>query len=223
MGNFFSDVAQKLGLSKGPRGSSGISKEQYADVKSLGREGIDTAWSFANGGLGSSPGDMENLIKPLLEQMGRLDAAGGMLEGLPGELARSAIGSTAGGSMAAVNAARMAGGGNVLGGNPAAIAARGAADSAVGQSSALANAIVQARLGQANFKSGLLGQQSGISSAMSQAYASLLGVKEDRIKTLLQMYQGGAQSLAGAGGTAAGTEQSEISSPRHTPLGGLGI
>ena len=122
-------------------------------------------------------------LDPLKTQLGMLDDSSNLLAGLTNKLVSSSLGSTAGASMAAVNAARLSGDGRYGSGGMAAIlAARGATDAAVGQSAALSQALVQGQLGEANFQQQYLAQRGGIATALSQLLQSQAGLREDRAK-----------------------------------------
>jgi len=172
--------------------------------------------------LGATNADLAAMQAPLAEQMGRLNNAQGLLNGLTGDLSRSAIGSTSGASIAAVNAARMVGG-NTYAGNPAALAARGATDAAVGQSSALANALVQARLGQANYQSGIMQQQGAVAAAQAQALQGIAGMKEQRATNQLNVALSNQQMAAGMYGPAGGTEQARVGAKAQKDTAWLGV
>lgn len=135
--------------------------------------------------LGATAGATEAMLAgaadPLRDQLDRVDSSGNLLAGLTGRLTSSALGSTAGASMAAVNAARMSGDGRFGGGgNAAAVAVRGATQAAVGQSAALSQAIVQGQLGEANYQQQVLQQRGGVAAALSQLLQSQAGLREQR-------------------------------------------
>lgn len=130
---------------------------------------------------GATEAQLSAALAPLQEQLGRVDASGNLLAGLTNRLVSSSLGSTAGASMAAVNAARLSGDGRYgSGGMAATLAARGAADAAVGQSAALSQAIVQGQLGEANYQQQMLQQRGGIAAALSQLLQSQAGLREER-------------------------------------------
>ena len=168
--------------------------------------------------LGISSGATEQqlsaVLDPLREQLGQIDASGNKLAGLTDRLISSSLGSTAGASMAAVNAARLSGDGRYGSGGMAAIlASRGAADAAVGQSSALSQAIVQGQLGEANYQQSLLSQRGGIAAALSQVLQQQAGLREDRGKLGVAMETEHANILGGAMQVYGGiTEQRQRSS-----------
>tara|TARA_R110000751_G_scaffold300963_1_gene413033 strand:+ start:13390 stop:14247 length:858 start_codon:yes stop_codon:yes gene_type:complete len=153
--------------------------------------------------IGSETGATERQMReaqnPLRDQRDRIDGQMGALDGLTEELTGSSLGNTAGAGVAAVNAARLSGGGRSGGGgNAARVAARGATDAAVGQSAALSQALVQGRLGEANYKSGLLQQRGGINAALSQLLQSQAGLREDRARLGVANENEAAQTLVGA-------------------------
>lgn len=160
--------------------------------------------------LGKSTGatqqDLLAALQPLQGQLGEIDSQRNLLSGLTQRLTSSAVGSTAGASIAAVNAARLSGDGRYgAGGNAAVAASRGAVDAAVGQSAALSQAIVQGQLGEANFQSGLLQQRGGVTAALSQLLQQQAGLKEDRGKL----------------GVASDTEAAQILSAGLQVYGGI--
>lgn len=148
---------------------------------------------------GATEADLLKALGPLQGQMGKLDEAFGALRGLTGNLVSSSLGSTAGASMAAVNAARMSGSGRYGGGgNAAMMAMRGATEAAVGQSAALSQALVQGQLGEAQYQSGILQQRGATAAALSQLLQSQAGLKEERGKFGISMETELAKILGGA-------------------------
>lgn len=153
--------------------------------------------------IGSETGATERAMRdaqnPLRDQRDLIDGQMGALDGLTDDLTSSSLGTTAGAGVAAVNAARLSGGGRSGGGgNAARVAARGATDAAVGQSAALSQALVQGKLGEANYKSGLLQQRGGINAALSQLLQSQAGLREDRARLGVANENEAAQTLVGA-------------------------
>tara|TARA_R110000782_G_scaffold211669_3_gene299836 strand:- start:11131 stop:12015 length:885 start_codon:yes stop_codon:yes gene_type:complete len=153
--------------------------------------------------IGSETGATEQAMRdaqnPLRDQRDLIDGQMGALDGLTDDLTSSSLGTTAGAGVAAVNAARLSGGGRSGGGgNAARVAARGATDAAVGQSAALSQALVQGKLGEANYKSGLLQQRGGINAALSQLLQSQAGLREDRARLGVANENEAAQTLVGA-------------------------
>ena len=165
--------------------------------------------------LGKTTGATEQQLtqaqQPLRGQLGRLDSASGKLSGLTGELTSSALGSTAGGAVSAANAARLSGDGRFGGGgNAARVAARGATDAAVGQSAALSQALVQGRLGEANYESGLLQQRGGVSAALSQLLQGQAGLREERGRLGVANENEAGRILAGVFDVYGGIRQARI-------------
>jgi len=165
---------------------------------------------------------LANVLNPLNETAGMVDAEMNSLSGLTGQLISSSLGSTAGAGMAAANAARLSGDGRYGGGGMAAIlAGRGATDAAVGQSSALSQAIVQGRLGEAQHRSGLLAQRGGIASTISQILQQQAGLMEDRGKLGVAMETEQAQILGGALGVYGGIQTGRDQKPDRPSIFGL--
>ena len=167
------------------------------------------------GQSGATEADLAMAINPLQGQMGRLDEAFGALRGLTGSLVSSSLGSTAGASMAAVNAARMSGGGRYgSGGNAAMMAARGATDAAVGQSAALGQALVQGQLGEAQYQSGILQQRGATAAALSQLLQNQAGLKEERGRMGVSMETELANILGGALNVYGGMREQQTASKK---------
>jgi len=163
------------------------------------RLGVDT---------GAKASDLAAALDPLKAQLGALDNAQGLMSGFTGRLVNSGVASTAGASAAAVGAARLSGDGRFgAGGNAAAFAARGAVDAAVGQSSAIAQALVQGQMSEANFQSNILQQRGGIAAALSQVLQQQNSLLEDRGKLGVAMDTEHAQILSGALQTYGGIRQ----------------
>lgn len=153
--------------------------------------------------IGVTTGATEEMLAgaldPLRDQLSQVDANKNLLSGLTNRLIGSSLGSTAGASIAAVNAARLSGDGRYgSGGMAATLAARGASDAAVGQSAALSQALVQGQLGEANYQSQILQQRGGIAAALSQLLQQQVGLREDRAKLGVAMETEHANVLGSA-------------------------
>lgn len=164
---------------------------------------------------GATENDLLRALAPLQEQTGRLDQAFGALRGLTGSLVSSSLGSTAGASMAAVNAARMSGSGRYGGGgNAAMMAMRGATEAAVGQSAALSQALVQGQLGEAQYQSGILQQRGATAAALSQLLQSQAGLKEERGRMGVSMETELANILGGALNVYGGVRETQVANKK---------
>lgn len=145
---------------------------------------------------GATAADLQRAVNPLADQLGALDGQQNALKGLTGQLISSSLGSTAGASVAAVNAARMSGDGRYgSGGNAAQAASRGAVDAAVNQSAALSSAIIQGRTAEASYQSNILQQRGGVASALSALLQQQAGLKEQRGQLGVAMEQQFADTL----------------------------
>jgi len=146
---------------------------------------------------GATQQDLQAAVNPLAQQLAIADGQQNALSGLTQQLTSSAIGSTAGASMAAIQAARMSGDGRYGSGGMAAMAAsRGAVDAAVGQSAALSNALIQGRMAEANYQQNWLQNRGGIAAALSTLLQQQAGLKEQRGQLGVAMEQQFADTLA---------------------------
>ena len=160
---------------------------------------------------GAGEQDFAAIFAPLQDQLSRLDSASGMLSGIGGDLRAQALAQSGGSAMAAANAARLSGSGRYgRGGNAALMAARGASQAASGQSAALANALVQGRLANANFESNLLQQRAGVTGAISGYQQGIAGLKEERARIPMDLEVELANLYAAFAGQAAGISQTRI-------------
>jgi len=154
---------------------------------------------------GATQSDLDRVLTPLYAQQGRLGQAQGLLSGLSGDLQRSALGSTSGAGIAAANAARLSGSGRFGGGgNAALLASRGAAQAAGGQSAALSQALVQGRVADAQFQSGILQQRGGVSNAIASLLQTQAGLKEERGRLGISAEQFMANQQLGLAGIFGG-------------------
>lgn len=150
------------------------------------------------GQSGATIADFANALNPLQQQLGMYDSMSGKLNGLTDQLISASVASNAGAGVAAANAARLSGSGRYGGGGNAAIAAgRGAVDAAAATSAALSQALVQGRLGEANYQTGLMQQRSGVAAALSQLLQEQAGIKEARGTLGVAMENEQAQILGG--------------------------
>jgi len=141
--------------------------------------------------LGKITGGLENVQTSL----------GGLAQeaqGLPGLLKRSALGRTTGAQVAAVEAARSAGG---LVGDSSLIAARSATQAAVGQNTALANA----ELGALQQRGQIAQLQSGVAGQLAQANQFGVGVEEQRFAQGFGAKVGARQQFLNLMGSVAGS------------------
>lgn len=147
---------------------------------------------------GATEADLAKALDPLSAQLQLLDTQKNPFDGFSKELTSSALGNTAGASVAAVNAARLAGDGRFgSGGNAAILASRGAVDAAVNQSNALSNALIQGKTLEANYQSNMIQQRGGVAAALSTLLQQQAGLKEERGQLGVAMEQEFANTLSG--------------------------
>ena len=183
---------------------------------------ISNLRGFQNQGLNALLNlDVDSLFNPSID---RLDALRGSLDPLEGDLRRGALASTQGASLAAVQGARVAAGGRgglAFGGGAGAIGARAAQQASVGQSTALANSLVQARTARAGFESDLASRRAEVGSAKVGAAGAQQAAQSRQNEMLSQLRAGRAQGLTqgiiGSAGLASGADQAaaEQFSKRH--------
>jgi hypothetical protein len=126
---------------------------------------------------------LESISQSLIGAQGQAQSLRGGLDQLPGLLKSSALASTQGAQVAAVQAARGAGagrGGLAFGGGAGAIAARAAQQAASGQSAALAQALFQGEQAKAGFNLQQAGLEGGIAQSLAQARGMQAGIFEQR-------------------------------------------
>lgn len=158
---------------------------------------------------GATSADLAAVLKPLQEQMAALDG-GNPLAGLTSEVVKSSLGSTAGASMAAVNAARLSGDGRFGSGGAAAIlAGRAATDAAVGGSAAIANALVQGRVSEANYQQGIQQQKSGLATTLAQVLQGQADFKEGRARFGIEQQNINQNAFTQFGQIAGGIKQAK--------------
>lgn len=157
---------------------------------------------------GATEQQLAAALDPLRGQLDQLDSQKNALRGLTGELIGSSIAGNTNASLAAVNAARLSGGGRYGSGGAAAVmASRGAVDAAVGSSSAISQALVQGRLGEAQYQAGILQTRGGIAAALSQLLQEQAGLREERGKLGVAMESESAQILASGLNAYAGIRE----------------
>jgi hypothetical protein len=145
------------------------------------------------------------------EANANFNKANALAAALQGDLKTSAILGTTGAQTAALNAARLAGGGGrglALGGRGAELASRAATQAAVGQQSALTNALLQGRQLQVNTllntggaRQALLAQYLGLSGGLGNT--GLGGALAVRTKAGSKGYFSTIKDLTSAGANIA--------------------
>lgn len=139
----------------------------------------------------------------------------GQLDGLPAALRGSALASTSGAQVAALNAAQQSSGrgGTAFGGGSKEIQTRAAQQAATQQSSALAQAIVQGQQLRGQFNLQQAGLETNIGSLLAQARSRQAGIAESGFNRQLGARSDLQQiiaSLAGATGRPSTGRASDL-------------
>ena len=147
---------------------------------------------------------------------GAIGGIGGDLSGLAGQLQTSALASTAGASSAAAQQARVAAGGRgglAFGGGAGQIASRAATNAAVGQSAALAQALVTGRTAEEQLNFQRTSTQASLASQLAQAFGrnqlGQAGLFEGRVNAQAGAAGNFQQIQAGLAGVQLGDRRAQ--------------